>query len=388
VPAHFSKVIFIFVAGAALLLLSACAQSRLDGAEAVVEQFYASYSEEASLELVQGSAPNSTLLSRQLRLKLQGWPPGSSELDPFTCTALPAGQLEVAARYMNKDMHSFVLQHSPSGQIFTVDLIYNSDEGWLIHQIHCPQTPEGAAYTFFTWYVSQLDPGGFLRRPVRFADIDYRAPGLLTPGLVQRLEAVTPGLDELEYAIDPFFMVRDRSGPVHWFSVEPDYQGSERARLEFFYSWDMPDVRNRLVMVRQGDIWQIDNLGGFMDNTPDSVAVHFFELYLHCLTSRSFQLECYQLQESDALSPALFEQLSEGKARPAYPDLLLSEALPQALRLKETHSNGEGAVIVLNRYYAHRPEPLPLYLTMQDLDGFWRITAIDAEPPGSLRENP
>jgi hypothetical protein len=383
-----TKILYSTAAAFSFLFLSGCSGSGLGNPEAVVDQFYTSYLENASTELLYGSADKRSLLSPGLRQRLQGWLPESSKLDPLTCTAAPTGQVNIAVHYINKDMHSYVLQHSSTGQLFTVDLIYISEEGWLIDDVHCPQTPEGAAYTFFTWYNAQLQPGSFLRRSVRFADIDYRAPGLLTAGLVERLEAVSPLLKELDYLIDPFFMVRDRPGPVNAFSVTPDYKSDRRAHLEFTYFWNTPEVSTRLILVRQGDTWQIDNLGGFPENTPEAVAAYFFDLFVYCLTNRNFYLECYQIHESDYLSPTLFEQLSAGEERPSYSDLLRSKAFPVRVILKESHPDEDRMLLVMDRYYDYRPEPLPLYLVMEKMDGLWRITGIQDEPPSLLRENP
>jgi len=193
------------------------------GPEAVVEAFYADYlgyigepgTESFRNPLVEGFYHESEFLTVSFRdhvdeLLLEG-----IHADPFLCAQDIPGWIDTDGVFYSEEGASVVVRTSLNQQVFTVNTM-QADGSWLISSITCGISPDSRAKAFYTWYLAQFGnrAQGEMVNPL--VDGTYQESGLLSEGLLTRLEELLSSVEGL--AADPFLLAQDLP---QGFSVDP-----------------------------------------------------------------------------------------------------------------------------------------------------------------------
>lgn len=122
-------------------------------ARAAFEKFYAGYLEawaSGHNPLVEGTYKDSPYVFSGWAQEVEMLAPEAFN-DPFTCSNVIAKSLVVDA-VVNEEAGAHILAHNEvNGQYLTAEM--TMAEQWQIMRIICPDTPEGVAWSFYTWYL-------------------------------------------------------------------------------------------------------------------------------------------------------------------------------------------------------------------------------------------
>jgi hypothetical protein len=122
--------------------------------------------------------------------------------DPFLCSADIPETFSVQASVIEDGAAHLLARTEPNGQFFTLEMA--AGEEWQIMRVICPDSAEGAAWAFYTWYIGYSigeqvlgQSPELLRSPL--ADGAYRSSPFLTAAAAGRAAEV-----RLEANADPF----------------------------------------------------------------------------------------------------------------------------------------------------------------------------------------
>lgn len=173
-----------------------------------------------------------------------------SGYDPFLCAQNVPQEVRADGVYYHGTQASVVMRTSFPNHFFSVD-VYQSGETWLIGNITCGFSPEGAAKAFYTWYLGYIsDPAsGEMRNPL--VDKAYRNCGFLSEAYIQELDVMTSeGM-----AADPILMAQDIPQD---FSVDP---GTEAGTAIVHLQFGTETVQHLKVrMVEEPGAWKITGI--------------------------------------------------------------------------------------------------------------------------------
>ena len=148
--------------------------------------------------------------------------------DPFLCAQDIPVTITTQNAFSDEDQAKVIVRTSFQNHVSTVDLLKKWGQ-WKISNITCGSSPEGLAYSFYTWYLGYLfkDTKGDFNNPL--VDRAYHTSGFLSSNLINQVDELIASNDQGGF--DPFLLAQDIPGD---FSVDPGVnQGTAVVHLQF-----------------------------------------------------------------------------------------------------------------------------------------------------------
>jgi hypothetical protein len=232
--------------------------------------------------------------------------------------------------------------------------------------------PEEVVMRFYDWYLSRAGAGEMKQSPL--ADRAYRASELLSREFVAEVDGLLDSFERGGY--DPFLLAQDV--PTNLEVGEAVILG-EKALVPMETSFEGHGLSVTLKLV-DGE-WKIDGVS----RTPEMVVKDFYEWYVGQFRrdgEMQNPLVAGAYRERADLSAGFKAEAEETVAsfdKGGYDPILLAQDIPVEVRVGAVEMAGYEAEVAAELFWGGNPTPSERTVTLQLIDGAWKIAAIAME---------
>lgn len=298
----------------------------------------------------------------------------SGGYDPFLqAQAIPFKIVVGPVEYSDEQQTATVRTYTSfPGQILEV-LLNAVDGSWLIDDIARADitSPEDVAGSFYTGYIGYPFAGDEFRNPM--LDGIYRASPLVTERMIAQADAlITP--EEIIIA-DPFLCAQDI--PTG-FTVEPARYSGDDTEADVVLRTTFENHAVTVLLVRQDEAWQINDVICGETRTPYGVARLFYDWYLayKAWNGQGEPLVAEAFRDSNLLTDSFKTQINahllDSSMNGGYDLLLCAQDIPAYMQLGSAEiTEGEATIRVETSFEGHT---FDVRLVQQGDQ--WRITDV------------
>lgn len=232
--------------------------------------------------------------------------------------------------------------------------------------------PEAVVMEFYDWYLGHSVEGEMRQSPL--ADRAYRESEYLSQDFVAEVDGLLDSFERGGY--DPFLLAQDV--PTSLVVGEAVVLG-ETALVPVETSFEGHGLSITLKLV-DGE-WRIDGVG----RTPEMVVKDFYEWYVGAFR-RDGEMQNPLVEgtyrERADLSAGFKAEVEETVAsfdRVGYDPILLAQDVPVEVRVGQAEMVGDEARVSVELLWGGNPTPSERTVTVQLIDGDWKIASVEME---------
>lgn len=233
-------------------------------------------------------------------------------------------------------------------------------------------TPDEVVTGFYEWYLGYIGEGERTQNPL--ADRAYRSSEFLSDGFVAEVDALLDSFEGGGY--DPFLQAQDVPTSIE---VGGAIVSGATAAVPVETSFEGHRLLVTLELV-DGE-WKIDGVG----LAPEMVVRDFYRWYVGAFERDGEMrnpLAEGAYQERAELSAGFKAEIEETLAsfdKVGYDPILLAQDVPVEIRVGETQIGGDEAQVVVELFWGGNPTPSERMVTLQVIDGAWKIADVEME---------